>query len=113
VIDAAGYLVLWQVGVVGDRSLARFPTGSPYRQLLVEILCEDYPPDHPVILYRAATLPIEQPRVRRLRLGELTAVTISGEDTLVLPPIGAPKPNMTMRARLAALDEQYDDTTSA
>ena len=30
-VDTAAYLILWQIGVAGDRSLARFATGAPYR----------------------------------------------------------------------------------
>lgn len=104
VIDTSGYLVLWQVGVVGDRSLARFATGGPYRALLVELLRKDYPDAHEVILYRAATLPIERPRIQRLALGELIDTVLTGQETLVLPPARALKPNLAMRTRLDALD---------
>jgi len=104
-IDAGGYLVLWQVGHVGDRSLARFSTGGAYRQVLVDLLAADYPLDHEVIIYRAATLPIQQPRIRRVLLGELPVIELSAEETVVLPPAHALKPNMAVRARLSALDE--------
>lgn len=77
-IDNAGYLVLWQVGLVGDRSLGRFSTGPKYRELLVELLSRDYPLDHEVIIYRGATLPIEKPRIRRTTLRELPHVTAAG-----------------------------------
>ncbi|HEV2621864.1 MAG TPA: SAM-dependent methyltransferase [Frateuria sp.] len=110
-IDPAGYLVLWQVGLVGDRSLVRFQTGSAYRELLVELLGRDYPLDHPVIVYRAATLPIDQPRIRRLRLSELAQAPLTPEETVVLPPAYALKANVAMHARLEALDEL--DTASA
>lgn len=104
-IDPAGYLVLWQVGLVGDRSLARFSTGSAYRQLLVELLCRDYPPEHEAIIYRGATLPVEQPRIRRVALCELAEVAVTAEETVVLPPAAALKPNLAMRERLEALDK--------
>ena len=41
-IDPSAYLVLWQVGVAGDRSLMRFATGAEYRQVLVDVLTRDY-----------------------------------------------------------------------
>jgi precorrin-2 methylase len=104
-IDTAGYLVLWQVGLVGDRSLARLHTGSPYRQLLVELLSRDYPLDHEAIIYRGATLPIEKPRIRRVTLRELPHVSISAEETVVLPPAEALRPNLAMQAQLEALDQ--------
>lgn len=103
-IDPAGYLVLWQVGLVGDRSLGRFQTGPAYRQVLVDLLGKDYPLDHEVILYRGATLPIERPRIRRIALSELPDVPITAEETVVLPPAETLKPNQDILARLEALD---------
>ncbi|MBB3226547.1 uncharacterized protein YabN with tetrapyrrole methylase and pyrophosphatase domain [Luteibacter sp. Sphag1AF] len=106
-IDPTGYLVLWQVGLVGDQSLARFQTGSAYRQVLVDLLAEDYPLDHEIIVYRAATLPIEKPRVIRVALRDLPEVKMTAEETVVVPPVSTPKPNLAIRARLDALDKQH------
>jgi hypothetical protein len=50
-IDPTAYLVLWQVGLIGDQSLARFSTGPAYRQVLVDVLARDYPLEHEVIIY--------------------------------------------------------------
>lgn len=104
-IDPAGYLVLWQVALVGDRSLGRLATGPAYRQLLVELLEQDYPPDHELIIYRGATLPIEQARIRRVLLRDLAHTTMTAEETLVLPPAFPLKPNLALRERLDALDQ--------
>jgi precorrin-4 methylase len=103
-LDPTAYLVLWQVALVGDLSLTRFSTGAAYRQLLVDVLNEQYPPDHPIIIYRGATLPIEQARIRHLVLHELPTVALAEEETVVVPPASPLKPNTTMRARLRALD---------
>ena len=103
-IDPTGYLVLWQVALVGDRSLGRFATGPAYRQLLVDLLVQDYPPEHEVIIYRAATLPIEDPGIRRVALRDLPHVPMSAEETLVLPPAFPLRPNRAMHTRLAELD---------
>ncbi|HEV7777416.1 MAG TPA: SAM-dependent methyltransferase [Luteibacter sp.] len=104
-IDTTGYLVLWQVALVGDRSLARFETGPVYRQLLVDLLSRDYPLDHEVIIYRAATLPIDKPRIQRIALRNLPGTELSAEQTVILPPAAAMKPNLVMRARLEELDK--------
>lgn len=104
-IDPSGYLVLWQVGLVGDMSLTRFSTGATHRQILVDVLGADYPLDHPVIIYRAPTLPIQRPYIRHVALRDLPTADLTAEDTVVLPP-GAPlKQNAAVRARLTALDE--------
>lgn len=103
-IDPAGYLVLWQVGLVGDWSLARFQTGPAYRQVLVDRLSQDYPLDHEVIVYRGATLPIEKPRIRRVALRSLPDIALTAEETVILPPAETMKANLAMRERLDALD---------
>jgi precorrin-6B methylase 1 len=103
-VDPAGYLVLWQVALVGDWSLTRFETGPAYRQVLVDLLSQDYPLEHEVIIYRAATLPIERPRIRRIVLRELPDTPLTSEETVVLPPAARLTPDHAMRARLEELD---------
>lgn len=104
-IDPSAYLVLWQVGLVGDRSHRRFATGPAYRQLLVERLSDDYPAEHPVIVYEAATLPIATPRTETIGLGALPQTALHMHTTLVLPPAAEMVADAAMRARLQALDE--------
>src|SRR5678815_5603291 len=85
-IDPSAYLILWQVGMAGDRSYRRFSTGAGYRRLLVERLREDYPADHPVTVYEAATLPITQPRMDTIALRDLPDTPLHMHSTLVVPP---------------------------
>ncbi|WP_256489156.1 SAM-dependent methyltransferase [Dyella lutea] len=103
-INPGACLVLWQVGLVGDRSMKRFSTGPEYRQVLVDVLSRDYPPDHEVIIYRGATLPIEQPRIRHVPLRDLPATDVSAEETVVLLPASPLRANLALRDRLAELD---------
>lgn len=105
-IDPSAYLILWQVGMAGDRSLARFSTGPAYRQLLVELLAKDYPQSHPVIAYEAATLPITAPRMDELRLSDLVEADLRLQTTLVFPPARPMQRNQDMLDRLAELDRQ-------
>ena len=104
-IDPSAFLVLWQLGLAGDKSLARFSTGAAYRQVLVDVLARDYPLDHEAIIYRAATLPIQQPRIEKVTLRALPQADIDVPDTIVIPPCLAMQPDMEIRARLAALDQ--------
>lgn len=104
-IDTAAYLILWQIGVAGDQSTARFATGRAYRQVLVDLLAEDYPLDHEVTIYKAATLPIHRPHIERLPLGRLPGADIDMHATLVIPPATPMEANKTVRARLNALDQ--------
>lgn len=110
-INPCAYLVLWQVGLVGDASLKRFSTGPEYRQVLADVLGRDYPPEHEVIIYRGATLPIQQPCIRRVMLKDLANTAISGEETVVLPPASRLRPNQAIRKRIAALDAALGEAT--
>lgn len=105
-IDPAAWLVLWQVGLAGDRSLSRFATGPAYRRVLVDVLARDYPLSHEVIIYRAATLPIQSPRVERLPLQDLPEALFEIADTVAIPPARAMEPDPDIDARLALLDER-------
>jgi hypothetical protein len=104
-VDTSAYLVLWQVGVAGDRSFARFSTDSQYRQVLVDVLARDYDLAHEVTIYRAATLPMQDSRIDRLPLGQLPDAAIDMHVTLVIPPSRPLEPDLTIRERLDAIDE--------
>lgn len=103
-VDPSAYLVLWQIGIAGDRSLSRFATGADYRRLLVELLGTDYLPSHEVIAYEAATLPIAAPRLERMPLEAIVEADLRLQTTLVIPPARAMQRNQRMLDRLAELD---------
>lgn len=103
-IDTSAYLILWQVGVAGDRSLTRFQTGAAYRQVLVDVLARDYTLDHEVIIYTAATLPPARPKIERVTLRDLAAAPIDMHATVVLPPATQLCEDEQVIERLAALD---------
>ncbi len=103
-IDPTAYLVLWQVGLVGDQSLARFSTGPAYRQVLVDVLARDYPLEHEVIIYRAPTLPIQTARIERTTVRKLLEAEVTIADTIVLAPALPLQANVEIVARLHALD---------
>lgn len=103
-IDPSAWLVLWQVGVAGDRTCTRFSTSVAHRQLLVDRLCEDYPAAHEVIVYEAATLPITAPRMERVPLRALAGATLHMHSTLAVPPASPMVRDEAMHARLDALE---------
>jgi precorrin-6B methylase 1 len=104
-IDPSAYLVLWQIGLAGDRSVSRFSTDAPYRRLLVELLeQEGYPSDHEVIVYEAATLPISTPRMERMALSALITTQLFMQSTLVVPPCRPMQRNEALLRRLEALE---------
>lgn len=104
-IDPSAYLVLWQVGLAGDRTHRRYATGPAHRALLVERLAVDYPLDHPVTVYEAATLAIQSPRAETIALRDLPLAALRLQSTLVVPPARALQPDEAMMFRVAELDE--------
>lgn len=109
-VDTAAYLILWQIGVAGDQSLARFATGVSHRQVLVEVLSRDYDPTHEVILYKAVTLATSRPAIVRLPLRELAQAEFDMHSTLVVPPASALEPDEETRERLRALEDRPQAT---
>ncbi|UPG90883.1 SAM-dependent methyltransferase [Luteibacter aegosomaticola] len=113
-LDNAGYVVLWQVALAGDTTLARLSsTGAAYRQVLVDRLAKDYPLDHQVIIYRGATLPIQDPRIEYLALADLPQADLSVADTVVLPPAREMRRLPEVWARVEALDKEGETVTQS
>lgn len=108
-IDPSAWLVLWQVGVVGDVDCRVYATTRAHRQVLVDRLREDYPADHDVIVYEAATVPIAVPRVERIRLRDLVDTELHMHSTLAIPPAVRMQPDGAVRARLATLVNHVAD----
>lgn len=104
-IDPSAYLVLWQVGAVGDRTRGGSASGNAYRQILLERLAKDYPLNHKLIIYRAPTLPIDTPRIEHTTLRKLAGAHIEVADTVVLPPARKLVPDTKTLARLARIDK--------
>jgi len=104
VLDPSAYLVLWQVGIAGDRTYKRFATSPAHRQLLVDRLLETYPAHHAVIVYEAATLPITAPRMDTVALRDLAATPLHMHSTLVVPPSAPLQRDDAMLARIEALE---------
>ena len=109
-IDPSAYLIVWQVGVAGDQSLRRFSTDASHRQVLVDILALDYGLDHEVIIYEAATLPTQSPRMQRVTLAQLAESDVTMHSTLVVPPGRVLQPNTEIRNQLAQLDQLPKET---
>jgi hypothetical protein len=110
-LDSSAYLVLWQIGIAGDRSFGRFDTNPQRLQLLVDLLAQDWPREHICTIYEAATLPIQAPRIETIALGDLPGARLHLQSTLVLPPATRPERNLDMLARLDALDATADSET--
>jgi len=103
-IDSRSLLLLWQVALTGDLACTRFHAEPEELHKLVERLLLDYPPDHEVILYEAARLPVEPFRAEHLALRELPHARFEEYTTLVIPPRAGTPTGVTERL-FAALRE--------
>jgi siroheme synthase len=92
IIDTSAWLVLWQIGLAGDRTYAVRASTVEQRQRLVDRLLRDYPADHPVTIYEAATLPIGRSRIDTLPLAQLAHAALHMHSTLVVPPARSLEP---------------------
>ncbi|OYT92528.1 MAG: hypothetical protein CFE43_07730 [Burkholderiales bacterium PBB3] len=101
-IDPSALLILWQPYLAGELTLKRFETSPAKLQVLVDKLARDYPREHTVILYEAATTPFEVPRMESLKLCDLPHAVLNGITTLVIPAASPLKPDATVLAQLAA-----------
>lgn len=100
-LDPRFSLLLWQVGVIYQRSVS-FDGHADPRGLrdLARRLRRSYPADHPVVLYEAATLPIVEPRIERRRMDELAAARVTPATTLYVPPlVSRARPGLTSRSK--------------
>jgi precorrin-3B methylase len=102
-IDPGAYLVLWQTGLINIHSVGQSSPGA--LQMLVERLVQDYPPNHKVTIYRAATLAVHAPRIERTTLRKLASARIEAPDTLVLPPARQLEANTKTLRRFAKLEQ--------
>lgn len=89
VFDPRSHLLLWQVGVIGLLSQPHEDfDNSKGAALLLEVLSEHYPQDHPIVMYEAAQYPHFIPRIDRHTLKELVEVKYTPITTLYIPPFG-------------------------
>ncbi|MGI2168625.1 SAM-dependent methyltransferase [Shewanella sp. MF05960] len=99
--DTCAHLVLWQIALAGEHTLTQFGTTKARMQILVEHLTQWYSLDHGVVIYEAANLAVQAPRIERIKLGELAGVQLTTISTLLIPPSQPLRLNHEMLAKLA------------
>jgi len=87
-IETSSGLVLWQVGVVGEDSVA-YTTKRAGLRRLATALVRRYTKDHRVVIYEAACYPTLKPTIRRLPLSRLPEAHVPVDATLYVPPLRA------------------------
>ncbi|WP_244325773.1 SAM-dependent methyltransferase [Shewanella aestuarii] len=84
--DPCSHLLLWQIALAGEHTLTQFSTTSAKLQVLVDHLSQWYPLSHEVIIYEAANLPFQMPRMDKIKLSELVTAELKAISTLLIPP---------------------------
>ncbi|MCC2615800.1 hypothetical protein LJ739_06075 [Aestuariibacter halophilus] len=105
-IDTAAYVILWQVGIAGDKTYGMYSSPNAFRQVLCDQLLAYYPADHQIALYECPTLPIHGPRITWLPLSQLADAQTSQETTMVIPPARVAEKNHAVLEKLKSLHDQ-------
>jgi uncharacterized protein YabN with tetrapyrrole methylase and pyrophosphatase domain len=85
-VDPSAVLVLWQISLAGEHTSKTFSTTNQNLQLTVGYLNQWYDLEHEVIVYEAAFLPAEMPRIDRMPLKNLPDANLTSASTLVIMP---------------------------
>ncbi len=104
IIDSSAYLILWQIGLVGDLSYGIQVTGAAHREILLSLLYDNYTSEHEVILYEAATNSISATRMDYIPLKNLLCAELKDYTTLVIPPARPLIRNNEMIKKLSMID---------
>lgn len=101
-IDVRSALVLWQIGVIGERSIKR--EGGAWNRaglgVLAEVLAAQYGGAHEAVVYEAASNALCDPAIERVPLASLASARVSAIATLYVPPREPPVADETMLRRL-------------
>lgn len=106
-IDNSAYLFLWQIALAGDLSIAAKASTPAQRQVLVDMLIEEYnyPPGHRVALYECPTLITDKTRIEWIELQALADAALTLVTTLVVPPCRRLSKNTKIVDKLSALQQ--------
>ncbi|NLG76029.1 MAG: hypothetical protein GX535_07310 [Xanthomonadaceae bacterium] len=102
-LDSSAYLMLWNIdsppeGIVAEANLVA------YRTLLLEVLADEYPPRHQILVYRPADRVHGAPKILRIPLELLPTADIDAHACVVIPPAAELLPDTARQARLALLE---------
>jgi len=99
-VDNSAYLVLWQISIVGEKTLTKFESTSELRQIFLDEITNYYDLDHEVILYECAVLPIEKASIKKIKLRDFVDSKMSLKTTMVIPPTKTAELNSELLKKL-------------
>lgn len=86
-VDRSAYLLLWQVGTIGNWTYESDGYDLSSLPVLIDALARLYSPAHLVTLYEAPFNPQGNARVERLPIAYLQSTYLTPATTLLIPPI--------------------------
>ena len=100
--DPSGNLILWQVGAIGVTGYKQERDAWSRQGLVVltETLLQTYRPDHEVVVYETAQLPLGESTIERVPLRDLPKANVTAMSTLFVPPMTEAPIDEEMLARL-------------
>lgn len=98
--NTRSHLLLWQIALAGEHTLTHLSTTQEKLEILVAHLNQWYSLEHSVIVYEAATLPFQQPRIESITLAQLPYIQLNAISTLMIPPAEALSLNHQILAQL-------------
>lgn len=105
-VDPGVVLILWQISLAAEYTLKKFNTTRENLQLTVEFLSQWYDLEHEAIIYEAAFLPGQSPRIEKIRLRNLPDAELNPESTLVILPKKRADYNKEMMARFGVTEDE-------
>lgn len=101
-IDTACNVVLWQIGVIGERGYKeeRDVWNRNGLRILVERLEQWYGADHEVVIYETSPIVACEPVIDRVALRDLAGARVGAMATLFIPPLRAAPLDAAMVERL-------------
>lgn len=106
--DPYSVLILWQIGMIGNRTLNIDEPNRAGLTVLAEILQQSYPAEHEVVVYEAAIYATNQPQINRIPLNQLSKSPIKPISTLYIPPIARAVTDEKMMVRLGMAMSQHN-----
>jgi uncharacterized protein YabN with tetrapyrrole methylase and pyrophosphatase domain len=87
-VDPTSHLILWQIGSLGSLTgQKRAACPADRLQTLAARLMRDYPRDHKVMIYRAASSPLDRASMRRMPLHRLPSAQVGPMTLLFVPAL--------------------------
>ena len=85
--DPRCYVILWQIGVIGQKDFSQNPNITNELSQLQKLLLKSYPIEQEIILYQSSSHRMFESEITKTQLQNLTEITISPISTMIIEPL--------------------------